>query len=79
MTEYEADLPVAVAFPTENIVEPLAEVIAERGLTQFHAAETEKYPHVTYFFNGGREEPFPGEDRRSFPRRRWRRTTSSPR
>ncbi len=68
MTEYEADLPVAgVAFPTENIVESLAEVIAAHGLAQFHAAETEKYPHVTFFFNGGREETFPDEDRRLIP------------
>ncbi len=68
MTEYEADLPVAgIAFPTENIVEPLAAVIAASGLAQFHAAETEKYPHVTFFFNGGREEPFPDEDRRLVP------------
>ena len=68
MTEYEADLPVAgIAFPAENIVEPLAEVIAAHGLAQFHAAETEKYPHVTFFFNGGREEPFPGEERRLVP------------
>ncbi|MHB8647903.1 MAG: 2,3-bisphosphoglycerate-independent phosphoglycerate mutase [Thermomicrobiales bacterium] len=68
MTEYEADLPVAgVAFPVENIVEPLAAVIAAHGLAQFHAAETEKYPHVTFFFNGGREEPFPEEERRLIP------------
>ncbi|MDQ6603884.1 MAG: 2,3-bisphosphoglycerate-independent phosphoglycerate mutase [Chloroflexota bacterium] len=68
MTEYEANLPVAgVAFPTENIVEPLAEVIAAHGLAQFHAAETEKYPHVTFFFNGGREEPFADEERRLVP------------
>jgi 2,3-bisphosphoglycerate-independent phosphoglycerate mutase len=65
MTEYEANLPVAgVAFPTENIIEPLADVIAAHGLAQFHAAETEKYPHVTFFFNGGREEPYPDEERR---------------
>jgi 2,3-bisphosphoglycerate-independent phosphoglycerate mutase len=68
MTEYEADLPVSgIAFPAENIVEPLAAVIAAHGLAQFHAAETEKYPHVTFFFNGGREEPFPGEERRLIP------------
>jgi len=68
MTEYEADLPVTgVAYPTENIVEPLADVIAAHGLAQFHAAETEKYPHVTFFFNGGREKPFVGEDRRVVP------------
>ncbi|MCA1668411.1 MAG: 2,3-bisphosphoglycerate-independent phosphoglycerate mutase [Thermomicrobia bacterium] len=68
MTEYAADLPVAgVAFPTENIVAPLAAVLAAHGLAQFHAAETEKYPHVTFFFNGGREEPFPDEERRLVP------------
>ncbi len=68
MTEYEADLPVAgIAFPTENIVQPLAAVIAAHGFAQFHAAETEKYPHVTFFFNGGREEPFADEDRRLIP------------
>jgi 2,3-bisphosphoglycerate-independent phosphoglycerate mutase len=68
MTEYEANLPVSgIAFPAENIVEPLTEVIAAHGLAQFHAAETEKYPHVTFFFNGGREEPFPGEERRLIP------------
>ena len=68
MTEYEVDLPVTgVAFPTENIVEPLADVIAAHGLAQFHAAETEKYPHVTFFFNGGREEPFADEERRLVP------------
>jgi 2,3-bisphosphoglycerate-independent phosphoglycerate mutase len=68
MTEYEADLPVSgIAFPAENLVEPLAAVIAAHGLGQFHAAETEKYPHVTFFFNGGQEEPFPGEQRRLVP------------
>ncbi len=68
MTEYEADLPVAgVAFPAENIVEPLAAVLAAQGMGQFHAAETEKYPHVTFFFNGGREEPFSAEERRLVP------------
>ena len=63
MTEYRLGLPgVAVAFPAQPVV-PLAEILSERGLRQFHVAETEKYAHVTYFFNGGREEPFPGEDR----------------
>jgi 2,3-bisphosphoglycerate-independent phosphoglycerate mutase len=46
---------------------PLARVISEAGLAQFHSAETEKYPHVTFFFNGGREDPFPGEDRALVP------------
>jgi len=63
MTEYEKGLPVGVAFPTEDVPMPLARVLADRELTQLHTAETEKYAHVTFFFNGGREEPFPGEDR----------------
>ena len=63
MTEYEKDLPVHVAFRTEDVPRPLARVVSDLGLTQLHAAETEKYAHVTFFFNGGREEPFPGEDR----------------
>ncbi|GAC1459319.1 MAG: 2,3-bisphosphoglycerate-independent phosphoglycerate mutase [Candidatus Limnocylindrales bacterium] len=63
MTEYNADVPgIAVAFPPAPVI-PLAQIVAEAGLRQFHVAETEKYAHVTYFFNGGREEPFPGEDR----------------
>jgi 2,3-bisphosphoglycerate-independent phosphoglycerate mutase len=67
MTEYEAGLPVLVAFPADNVDVPLAKVLADRGLRQFHTAETEKYAHVTYFFNGGREVPFPGEDRLLVP------------
>ena len=63
MTEYESGLPVAVAFPADNVTEPLAKLLADRDLKQFHTAETEKYAHVTFFFNGGREAPFPGEDR----------------
>lgn len=62
-TAYEADLPVQVVFPDVDIVNPLAEVISQHNLPQFHAAETEKYAHVTYFFNGGREQPFAGEER----------------
>ena len=62
MTEYEAGLPVAVAFPPEE-AHSLAEAVADAGWRQFHVAETEKYAHVTYFFNGGREVPFPGEER----------------
>jgi 2,3-bisphosphoglycerate-independent phosphoglycerate mutase len=63
MTEYEKGLPVAIAFQTEDVEVPLARVISDAGLKQLHVAETEKYAHVTYFFNGGREEPFPGEER----------------
>ena len=67
LTEYKVELPsVVVAFPPQPVI-PMAEVIAERGLRQFHVAETEKYAHVTYFFNGGREDPFPGEDRALVP------------
>lgn len=62
-TEYDGTLPIQVIFPMENLTKPLAEVISDQGLTQFHAAETEKYPHVTYFFNGRYETEFPGEER----------------
>lgn len=64
LTEYEEGLPVHVAFPPRHVNYPIARVISEAGLRQFHTAETEKYPHVTFFFNGGREEPFAGEDRK---------------
>jgi 2,3-bisphosphoglycerate-independent phosphoglycerate mutase len=67
LTEYDPNLGLAVAFPKEEPVHVLAEVISEAGLTQLHIAETEKYAHVTFFFNGGREEPFPGEIRRLIP------------
>lgn len=64
MTEYDDDfVDLAVAFPFEDLKNPLAEVISEAGLTQLHSAETEKYAHVTYFFNGKREIPFENEDR----------------
>ena len=62
MTEYEADLPVLVAFPPE-VVPCLAGAFETAGWRQLHVAETEKYAHVTYFLNGGREAPFEGEDR----------------
>jgi 2,3-bisphosphoglycerate-independent phosphoglycerate mutase len=63
MTEYEKGLPVDVAFHSADVEMPLAAVLSQHNLRQFHIAETEKYAHVTYFFNGGREEPWPGEDR----------------
>ncbi|HEY0442901.1 MAG TPA: 2,3-bisphosphoglycerate-independent phosphoglycerate mutase [Candidatus Limnocylindrales bacterium] len=66
LTEYEAGLPVMVAFPPE-VVESLAGAFSAAGWRQFHVAETEKYAHVTYFLNGGREEPFEGEDRLLVP------------
>jgi 2,3-bisphosphoglycerate-independent phosphoglycerate mutase len=62
MTDYEKGLPVLVAFPPERI-HSLAEAFSQWGWRQLHVAETEKYAHVTYFFNGGIETPWPGEDR----------------
>lgn len=68
MTQYDTTLqPVAVAFPPETLTHILGEILSEAGLRQLRAAETEKYAHVTYFFNGGREEPFPGEERLLVP------------
>ncbi|MEZ4522810.1 MAG: 2,3-bisphosphoglycerate-independent phosphoglycerate mutase [Thermomicrobiales bacterium] len=61
---YASFLDIDSAFEPVTVREPLASVVSEAGLRQFHTAETEKYAHVTYFINGGREEPFPGEERR---------------
>ncbi len=61
-SEYDASFDLPVAFPPEELKNVLAEVVAAAGLRQLHIAETEKYAHVTFFFNGGREKPFPGED-----------------
>jgi 2,3-bisphosphoglycerate-independent phosphoglycerate mutase len=63
MTRYRADLDVPVAFPEQEVKETLAEVLSEHGVRQLHVAETEKYAHITYFFNGGREEEWGGETR----------------
>lgn len=63
MTEYDANFPFPILFPREAPAQVLAEVISESNLTQLHCSETEKFAHVTYFFNGGREPPFPQEDR----------------
>jgi 2,3-bisphosphoglycerate-independent phosphoglycerate mutase len=63
MAEYEKDLPVLVAFPPMVIDMPMARVLSEAGMSQLHIAETEKYAHVTYFFNGGQEKIYDGEDR----------------
>ncbi|OGE76590.1 MAG: phosphoglycerate mutase (2,3-diphosphoglycerate-independent) [Candidatus Doudnabacteria bacterium RIFCSPHIGHO2_02_FULL_48_21] len=63
LTAYEKDLPVSVAFPPMEIKRGLSEVISEQSWQQFHIAESEKYAHVTSFFNGGREAPFPLEER----------------
>jgi 2,3-bisphosphoglycerate-independent phosphoglycerate mutase len=66
MTEYEGGLPVEVAFPPLTVTS-LAEYFSKLGWRQFHVAETEKYAHVTYFFNGGVEDAFPGEERLLVP------------
>jgi len=63
MTRYRDDLDCPVAFESESMEQTLAEVLAERGVRQLHVAETEKYAHVTYFFNGGVEEEQEGETR----------------
>jgi 2,3-bisphosphoglycerate-independent phosphoglycerate mutase len=63
MTQYEEDFPYPVAFAPEHPATTLSDVIAAAGARQLHVAETEKYPHVTYFFNGGREQSEPGERR----------------
>lgn len=70
MTKFDDTLEAKVAFPKPLLKNTLAEVIAEAGMRQFHVAETEKYAHVTYFLNGGREEPFPGEERLLVPSQR---------
>ena len=67
MTEYETGLDAEVAYRADEVHMPLARVISEQGLRQFHTAETEKYAHVTYFINGRREAPFSGEDRDLVP------------
>ena len=63
MTRYRSDFPFPVAFAEQHVRNTLAEVLAEHGLRQLHVAETEKYAHVTYFFNGGEEAEWSGEKR----------------
>lgn len=67
LTQYDATFNCPVAFPPQNLENTLAEVLAKEGLNQFRIAETEKYAHVTFFFNGGVEEPVKGEDRCLIP------------
>ena len=67
LTQYASDLDVDVLFPPQNVVNPLAKVLSDAGMKQFHIAETEKYAHVTYFFNGGDEVQFEGEERMVIP------------
>lgn len=67
MTRYDDAFPFPTAFQPQSMAHLVGEVISQGGLTQLRTAETEKYPHVTFFFNGGRDEPFPGEDRQMVP------------
>ncbi|MDH5478534.1 MAG: 2,3-bisphosphoglycerate-independent phosphoglycerate mutase [Nitrospinota bacterium] len=67
LTEYDARFPLPVVFDSHPIENGLGEVLAEHGMTQFRTAETEKYAHVTFFFNGGVETPNPGEERKLIP------------
>ena len=63
LTEYDASLPAPLAFAPDNLANTLGEVLGANGLTQLRIAETEKYAHVTFFLSGGREAPYPGEER----------------
>ncbi|HVQ32827.1 MAG TPA: 2,3-bisphosphoglycerate-independent phosphoglycerate mutase [Lysobacter sp.] len=63
LTEYDARLPAPVAFAPDDLRHTLGELLAEQGMTQLRIAETEKYAHVTFFFSGGREDPYAGEER----------------
>ena len=67
LTQYDVTYPSPYVFSPENLAHILGEVVSAAGRTQLRIAETEKYPHVTYFFNGGIERPFPGEDRKIVP------------
>ena len=67
MTQYDKNIPIPVIFEKDNPTNTLAQVISDTGLTQLHTAETEKYAHVTFFFNGGVEEPFLNETRVLIP------------
>lgn len=67
LTEYDQTFNLPIAFPPEEIAETLGQVLSAAGLKQLRIAETEKYAHVTFFFNGGREEPSSGEDRKLIP------------
>jgi len=70
MTQYDQTFPIPQAFPPFTLAHILAEVLADNGRTQLRTAETEKYPHVTYFFNGGFEPPYKGEERLLVPSQR---------
>jgi 2,3-bisphosphoglycerate-independent phosphoglycerate mutase len=67
LTEYNEDWDHPIAFPPHRPAATIASVLADRGFPQLHVAETEKYAHVTYFFNGGEEDPYAGEERELVP------------
>jgi 2,3-bisphosphoglycerate-independent phosphoglycerate mutase len=67
LVEYEPDLKANVIFPPIDVKHSLSKILSDAGLKQFKIAETQKYAHITYFFNGGTENPFPGEDRKLIP------------
>jgi 2,3-bisphosphoglycerate-independent phosphoglycerate mutase len=67
MTRYSSELDTPIAFAEQDVPNTIAQVLAQRGLRQLHVAETEKYAHVTYFFNGGREDAWAGETRELVP------------
>nr|YP_009732182.1 phosphoglycerate mutase [Gracilaria spinulosa]QHS70660.1 phosphoglycerate mutase [Gracilaria spinulosa] len=67
LTQYDPSLNIKTAFPPQRNINFIGQIISNHGLKQLRLAETEKYAHVTYFFNGGVEEPFPGEDRQLIP------------
>jgi 2,3-bisphosphoglycerate-independent phosphoglycerate mutase len=67
LTQYDATFQLPVAFPPRELRQILGEIVSQRGIRQLRIAETEKYAHVTYFFNGGEEQKFPGEERILIP------------
>jgi 2,3-bisphosphoglycerate-independent phosphoglycerate mutase len=67
LTQYDETIAAPVAFPPQSLANTLGEYLSRQGLRQLRIAETEKYAHVTFFFNGGEEKPFPGEERRLIP------------
>ncbi len=71
LTEYAADIKTACAYPPTALVNTLGEWLAKQGKTQLRISETEKYAHVTFFFNGGEEACFTGEDREIVASRKW--------
>ncbi|MEW5915860.1 MAG: 2,3-bisphosphoglycerate-independent phosphoglycerate mutase [Gemmatimonadota bacterium] len=67
MTQYDETFTFPIAFPPFSLACGVSQVVSQAGMLQFHTAETEKYPHVTFFFNGGVEQPYPGEERLLVP------------